>query len=114
MKPNEFDLKIFFNLVHPDDLSKLHSKEAFAGEFLYKKIQKEEIPHNKIVYMLRLKNKEGQYRAILHQSRAINISDDGRIQQALVVHTDVTFLDITFSNNISFISQPLPSFFAKN
>lgn len=110
--PIEFDLSTFFNVVHPDDLTKLHAKEAFSGEFLYEKILKEEISHYKVVYMIRLKSKDGEYKTILHQSRAINVSEDGKIQQVLTVHSDVTFLDIPFNDNISFISQYLPSFFA--
>lgn len=87
----DWNLDTFFSLVHPDDLEKLYDKESTAAEFLYTKITKEEITFYKVVYLLRLKDLAGNYKTILHQSRAINVSDDGKIQQVLAIHSDVTF-----------------------
>lgn len=112
VESKDFNLEFFFNHVHPEDLEKLHLKENTARIFLYEKITLEEIPFYKVVYLLRMKDIRGEYKTILHQSRAINVSDDGKIQQVLTVHSDVTFLDIPFNDNISFISQELPSFLA--
>jgi DNA-binding NarL/FixJ family response regulator len=64
-----------------------------------------------VFYLLRLKDLTGNYKTILHQSRAINVSDDGKIQQVLTVHSDVTFLDIPFNHKISFISQNKPNYY---
>lgn len=108
----DFNLELFFNRVHPEDLEKLHLKEDTARCFLYEKIAPAEIPFYKVVYLLRLKDMSGNFKTILHQSRAITVSDDGKIQQVLTVHSDVTFLNIPFNHNISFISQEFPSFFA--
>ena len=108
----DFNLDYFFNQVHPEDLDKLHLKEDTARHFLYEKITIDEIPLYKVVYLLRIKDVTGNYKTILHQSRAINVSDDGKIQQVLTVHSDVTFLDIPFNNKISFISQKKPNYYA--
>ena len=108
----DFNLDYFFNQVHPEDLEKLHLKEDTARGFLYEKITPAEIPFYKVVYLLRLKDVAGNYKTILHQSRAINVSDDGKIQQVLTVHSDVTFLDIPFNNKISFISQQKLNYYA--
>ena len=112
VESKDFTLEYFFKQVHPEDLEKLHLKEDTVRNFLYEKITVAEIPFYKVVYLLRLKDLAGNYKTILHQSRAITVSDDGKIQQVLTVHSDVTFLEIPFNNNISFISQKLPSFFA--
>jgi DNA-binding CsgD family transcriptional regulator len=39
----------------------------------------------------------------LHQVKALTISEDGKIQQTIGVHTDVTYLKIPFDHKISFI-----------
>lgn len=109
---NDFNLELFFKRVHPGDLEKLHLKEDTARNFLYEKLTPDEIPFYKVVYLLRLKDSTGNYKTILHQSRAINVSEDGKIQQVLTVHSDVTFLDIPFNHKISFISQEKPNYFA--
>lgn len=108
----DFNLELFFNRVHPEDLEKLHLKEDTVRNFLYEKITPAEIPFYKVVYLLRIKDIAGNYKTILHQSRAITVSDDGKIQQVLTVHSDVTFLDIPFNNKISFISQEKPNYYA--
>lgn len=111
IEKNKFTLEKFFNLLHPEDLAKLHEKEAVAINFLFNKIPKEDIPKYKVVYLLRLKLKNGKYKTILHQSRAINISKNGKIHQAISVHTDITYLNIPIDHKISFISSQRPSYY---
>ncbi|MEE9431629.1 MAG: LuxR C-terminal-related transcriptional regulator [Melioribacteraceae bacterium] len=108
----EFSLNTFFNLVHPNDLIKFHEKENMAGEFLFNKIPKEDIPFYKMVYLIRIKDVNGKDKTLLHQARAISVSTDGKIERTIIVHSDVTFLDIPYNHNISFISQEKESYFA--
>jgi DNA-binding CsgD family transcriptional regulator len=112
IESKDFNLEFFFKSVHPEDLEKMHLKEDTSKIFLYEKLTPDEIPFYKVVYLLRLKDLAGNYKTILHQSRAINVSDDGKIQQVLAVHSDVTFLDIPFNHKISFISQNKPNYYA--
>ena len=112
IEASEYSLQKLFDLLHPEDLEKLHLKEDTARGFLYEKITTYEIPFYKVVYLIRVKDSSGNFKTILHQSRAINVSDDGKIQQVLTIHSDVTFLDIPFSHKISFISQEKPNFYA--
>jgi DNA-binding CsgD family transcriptional regulator len=112
IEKNEFTLEKFFDLLHSEDLAKLHEKEAIAVNFLLEEIPKEDIPKYKVVYLLRLKLKNGKYKTILHQSRAINISKGGKIHQAFTVHTDITYLNIPIDHKISFISNERPSYYA--
>jgi len=110
--PKDFSIDMFFNLLHPDDLISLHNKESIAREFIYSKIKPEDLPFYKVVYFFRLKNELGDYTTILHQSRAISVTDFGKIQKVLTVHSDITFLDIPFSSKVSFLSQEKPCYFA--
>jgi len=110
LEPNQFCLQTAFDLLHPEDLSKLYEKEATATDFLFNKIPFEDILLYKVVYMMRLKHTDGHYKTILHQAKALNVSDDGKIQHVLGIHTDVSFLNIPFNHNVSFISNVRPSY----
>ena len=55
--------------------------------------------NNSIVKPLR----KGNYKTFLHQAKVLTISEDGKIQQTICVHTDVTYLRIPFDHKISFI-----------
>ncbi|MHB1148493.1 MAG: LuxR C-terminal-related transcriptional regulator [Lutibacter sp.] len=112
IEPDQFNLQKAFEITHPEDLSRLHEKESVATNFLLNKIPNEDIPLYKVVYMIRLKHTDGNYRTILHQAKALNISEDGKIQHVLGIHTDVSYLNIPFNHNVSFISNNRPSYHA--
>jgi len=112
--PNKFTLDKLFELMHPQDLAKLHEKENVATEFLLQKIPKEEIPLYKVVYLMRLRDSKGFYKTILHQVKALTITERGKIQQVMGIHTDVTYLNIPFDHKISFISRERPSYYSVN
>lgn len=112
IEPNQFSLQKAFKITHPEDLARLHEKESVATDFLLNKIPIEDIVLYKVFYMIRLKHTDGYYRTILHQAKALNISEDGKIQHVLGIHTDVSFLNIPFNHNVSFISNNRPSYHA--
>lgn len=112
IKPQDFTLEHFFERLHPEDLGKMNEKETASLEFLLKHVPTEDIPLYKVVYLFRLRDADNQYKTILHQARAINISNGGKIQQTICVHTDVTHLNIPVNHKISFISTERPSYYA--
>ncbi len=112
IKPKEFSINKLFEIMHPDDLTKMHEKESIACNFLFNSIPKEDIPLYKVVYLLRLRNSSGSYRTILHQAKALTISEAGKIQQVIGIHTDVTYFNIPFDHKISFVSQNRPSYYS--
>ncbi len=114
IEPDQFSLQKGFDLMHPEDLARLHEKEATATNFLLSRTPVEDILLYKVVYMMRLKHTDGNYRTILHQAKALNISDDGKIQHVLGIHTDVSFLNIPFNHNVSLISNVRPSYHCIN
>ena len=107
-----FSMDTLFELMHPEDLDKMHEKELKATYFLFNKIPKEDLLHYKVVYLMRLKHKNGTYKTILHQSKALAISGNGRIQKVLCIHTDITYLNVPFDHKISIISQKRPSYYS--
>ena len=110
IEPGKYTINTILEIVHPEDIEKMHEKEKAAGDFLFHQIPKEHIPFYKVVYLLRLRHTDGTYKTILHQSKTILLSEDGKIQKVLVIHTDVTYLNMPIDHRISFVSNSLPSY----
>lgn len=112
IEPNQFTFQKEIDIMHPDDLTKFHEKELASFNFLLNKIPVEDILLYKVVYMLRLKHTDGHYKTILHQAKVLNVSKEGKIQKALVIHTNVSPLNIPFNHNVSIMSNNKPSYHA--
>jgi len=110
--PNNFELETLFNHIHPEDLQVLNKKEQEAVIFLLEKIPPSEIPLYKVVYLLRLRHSNGVYKTFLHLAQATNVSEDGKIQQVIGVHTDISYLPIPFDHKVSFISNERPCYYS--
>ncbi|PKP29022.1 MAG: hypothetical protein CVU01_02080 [Bacteroidetes bacterium HGW-Bacteroidetes-18] len=107
----EFSMNKAFEIMHPEDLAKMNEKEMLVVDFLLKEIPIEDLLLYKTVYMVRLKHKNGTYKTILHQFQVLSVSDDGKIQKTLCIHTDITYLNIPINHKVSFISTKRPSCF---
>ena len=111
-QPENMTLDFFFSLMHSEDLEKYHEKEKVGFDFLINHIPTEDISLYKVVYLLRIKHLDGFYKTIMHQSKAINVSEDGKVHQVLCVQTDLTHLNTPMDHSISFISDTRPSYFS--
>lgn len=98
--------------MHPEDLDRLNEKEAISLDFKLNVISVEDITHHKTVYPIRLMHTDGNYRTILHQSRAINVSHEDRVQQTICIYTDITHLNVPMDHTMSFISDTCLSYFS--
>jgi DNA-binding CsgD family transcriptional regulator len=103
VEPTDFTFIKFLKILHPEDQQQLRYKESTSLNLKLNLIPIEHITKYKTVYLLRIKDKKGNYKIILHQVKALTISEDGKIQQTIGVHTDVTYLKIPFDHKISFI-----------
>jgi len=112
LNPKDWSLEKVFDLVHPEDLKHMHRKEAAAVDFILNRIPTKDILHYKVAYVIRLRHAYGSYRTILQQSKTLTVSEDGKVQQVLGIHTDVSHLNMPIDNKISFIGDGRPSFFA--
>jgi DNA-binding CsgD family transcriptional regulator len=112
IKPNEFSIPKLIEVMYPEDLEMMYVKERAAQNFLLNTIPKDEIPLYKLAYLIRLQDSRGKYKTILHQAKAINVSEGGKILQVIVVHTDISYLNAPFDHKISFISSKRPSYFS--
>lgn len=107
-----FSLDKLFEIMHPDDASLIKEKELKVTNFFLNEIPKSDIIDYKVAYVIRLKHKEGHYRSILHQVKALNTSSDGEIQKVIGIHTDITYLNLPIDHSISFISENKPSYYS--
>lgn len=101
--PKNFSFIKFLKILHPEDQKQMRYKESTSLNLKLNVIPKEYIKNYKTVYLMRIKDKKGNYKIFLHQVKALTISEDGKIQQTIGVHTDVTYLKIPFDHKISFI-----------
>ena len=112
--PVDFTLDKLLHIIHPDDIIKMHEKESIASEFLFNMIPKEDIPLYKVVYLMRLKNTDGSYKTILHQAKCLLVSEGGKVQKVLGIHTDITYLNMPIDHKISFLSSSRPCYVASD
>jgi DNA-binding CsgD family transcriptional regulator len=111
ISPDSFSLDTLFEVMHPDDITRMHEKEQAATNFLLKKIAPKDIPFYKVTFLMRLRDQNGNYKTILHQAKALHVSDDGKIHRSIIVHTDVSYLKMPVDHKMSFIGNERPSFY---
>lgn len=108
----DFNIHRLFELMHPDDLTFMYEKERLASEFFNNHTVPEAFSKYKVMYLMRVRDQNGRYRTILHQTKALHLSKDGGIQTSITVHTDVTYLKMPITQQISFVSDTLPCYYA--
>lgn len=110
--PHELTVDKFLEIMHPKHLEIYTKKQKVVGDFLLNKIAPSDITKYKVVYLYKLKNRNGSYRTILHQAKALTISGDGKTQHILTIQTDITYLSPKLDCNFSLISNTLPSYYS--
>lgn len=111
ISPKGHTLDRVFELIHPQDLQQMHKKEAKVVDFILNKIPQDDILRYKVVYLIRLRHSDGSYKTILQQSKALTLSEDGKVQHVLGIHTDVTYQNVPVDHKISFIGDNRPSYY---
>ncbi|GAA4949194.1 hypothetical protein GCM10023314_23130 [Algibacter agarivorans] len=111
IKPDEFSIDRLFSLMHPEDLKNLHIKERAAINFKLEKIPIEDITKYKTVYLMRMQLDDNTEKVLLHQSKALSVSKDGKVQQVMGVHTDVSHFNVINDHKVSFIGFKRPNYY---
>ncbi|WP_343564645.1 LuxR C-terminal-related transcriptional regulator [Sphingobacterium sp.] len=88
--PEEMDLRLFMDSIHPADMPYFMNFEQYITSFL-NTVPMEKITHYKFQYDLRIKKKDGNYLRILLQYVIIDY-DENNLYHSLHVHTDITHL----------------------
>lgn len=99
----DFSIEKYLESIHPEDISQTQLKEMQAIRFLSKFIPAEKVLHYKISYLNRVATEKGTYKSILHQSIPLTVTEEHKIGYAMVIHTDISRLNVPLDNKISFI-----------
>ncbi|WP_274474204.1 helix-turn-helix transcriptional regulator [Mangrovimonas aestuarii] len=90
--------------VTEENRQSLLKKEETIKNFLSNKIGLENIRDYKMLYTYQLKHPTKGVRTILIQNTILSQTEDYNLKHVLGVHTDVTHLNISMQDNISFIN----------
>jgi len=83
-------------------------------DFFYNQIPIDKIPFYKSTYTFRIKDGNGGWKTILHQALPLQVAVNGKIHHSLSIHSDITFLNVSPDDRISFIGiNGEPSFYAR-
>lgn len=104
IEPEELTVSSILSMLPSKELKAMEQKEALVTDFLFNFLTPEEIPFYKVVYFLRVRNALGKFRTLLHQVTTLTVSDSGKVEHVLGIHTDVSHLDIVTNNKVSFLS----------
>lgn len=113
--PEDFTMEKLLSMLPPEELTVLKKKEALAADFLFRFLKPEQMPYYKIVYFFKVCDTKGVYHNMLHQATTLTVSDTGRVEHSLGIHTDISHLSIAGNDKVSFISlSGGPSYFNLN
>lgn len=100
--PEEVDLPLILDSIHPEDQPWFLSCEKKVGEF-FSALTLEQIPNYKVRYDYRIKKKNGDYIRILQQVVTIQFDEQGHVLRTLGTHTDISHLKKEGAPVLSFI-----------
>lgn len=90
-QPEEFTTSLFFQSIHPDDVTYFLNFESKIAEFFFS-LDTVRIFKYKVRSDFRLRKKNGDYIRILHQVITIQTTENGGITKSFGIHTDITEL----------------------
>lgn len=98
--------------IHPDDLAFVAAAANTALEMFRGEIGIDRARKYKISYCFRMRRADGRYRLFNHQSIVLTTDDQGRIGNALNIHTDISHLSSENNRTMSLIGmEGEPSYF---
>lgn len=98
------DMNMLLSLAVPEEIEKIHLKEQVIKEFFMSHLSPQEMLDYKIMYTYRLKDFKGNHRVMLHQATVLSLNDQGRFIHVFSIHTDISHLTTSSSQDISFIN----------
>lgn len=104
IEPEAFSVAQILEMLLPDEIIAMRKKETLVADFVSNFLSPSQLPFYKIVYFLVLKDAIGNIRTILHQATTIKVSDTGKVEHVLGIHTDISHLKLVKNDKVSFIS----------
>lgn len=104
VKPAEFDVKALLSCLPEAEVQAMQRKEAVASDFLFHHIEAAEIPNYKVLYCFKARV-GGQLKTIMHQATALSVSNSGRVEHVLGIHTDVSHMNQIDTSRLSLVAM---------
>jgi len=102
--PEEFTTSLFFQSIHPDDVTYFLNFESKVAEFFFS-LDTVRIFKYKVRSDFRIRKKNGDYIRILHQVITIQTTENGGITKSFGIHTDITELKPEGEPSLSIIGM---------
>jgi DNA-binding CsgD family transcriptional regulator len=104
LEPENVTVEKILEMLLPEEMIEIGKKEVLVVDFHTNYLNPAQIPFYKFVYFIRLTDMAGNIRTILHQATTLKVSDTGKVEHVLGVHTDVSHLNFIKNNKVSIIS----------
>lgn len=101
--PDDFSTETILGMITPEAMKVMEKKEKVVVDFLTNFIAPDEIKNYKVVYLLKIKDRKGKQKTILHQVNTLTTSEAGKIHHVMGVHTDISNWKVPFHDNVSLI-----------
>lgn len=101
---SSFTIQKFFSLLPPDEMAKTQVKEDFVTNFLFTFLDPSELMDYKIVFDLKIKDTDGELKHILHQANTLSVSESGKVQHVMSIHTEISHLNLSLQDTVSFVN----------
>lgn len=104
VKAERVTMEEILSIAEKDQIDLIKLKEQVTYDFYFNFLPSDEVIHYKLVYLYRMKDPDGKSRVMLHQALPLSLDEQGNLENALSVHTDISYLKIQPGNSISFFS----------
>lgn len=110
--PCQFTVENALKMLPADEIKIMAKKEALVANFLTSFLHPDQIMNYKVVYYLRILDTSDNILTLLHQATITKVSESGKVEHVLGIHTDVSHLNLPYNNKVSFINiKNGPSYF---
>ena len=103
LSPQEVEMQDLLSLALPSEVESLQLKEKIIKDFFLNFLSTDQVLSYKIIYSYKMKDHKGQERTMLHQASALSLTDEGFLEHVFSVHTDISYLNPSMSQKISFV-----------
>ncbi|WP_224484872.1 helix-turn-helix transcriptional regulator [Robertkochia aurantiaca] len=103
MDPEEVSMKDILKTSPEEEMEMVHLKEQVIQDFFHRFLGREHRLDYKLVYVYQAIDAQGHRRTMLHQASILNLNDEGLVEHALSVHSDISYLKIPQLQTVSFI-----------
>ena len=103
LNPETVIFQDILDQIHPDDMHFVSRAEAQVMELFYQQIPAERRKKYKVSYCFRFRTTDGSYQLFNHQAVILSMDEQGRLAQALNIHTNINHLTSKNSHKVSAI-----------